>query len=126
MKKSIKAALLSAFVFPGVGHFILKKHAQGMVIALATGYGLFVITSNLIDKAQKITDKILNGEIAIDVAAISAELTKQSNMADAQQINTATAVIIIAWVIGVLDSYRLGLKEDKNSKQNQENQENKN
>jgi hypothetical protein len=26
MKKSIKAALLSAFVFPGVGHIYLKRH----------------------------------------------------------------------------------------------------
>jgi hypothetical protein len=34
MKKSMKAALLSAFVFPGAGHFFLKKHITGTVLAV--------------------------------------------------------------------------------------------
>jgi TM2 domain-containing membrane protein YozV len=40
MKVSYKAALLSAFVFPGVGHFYLKKYWRGGVI-------MFIVLSGL-------------------------------------------------------------------------------
>ena len=40
MKISYKAALLSAFVFPGVGQFYLKRHWRGLFIMLFVFTGL--------------------------------------------------------------------------------------
>jgi len=108
MKKPTKAALLSALVFPGVGHVFLKRTLSGAVLAGAAFVALYVLVSSAVDRALEIVDKIQRGEIQPDIAVITELVSKQSTGTEAQIINIATAVLIIAWLIGVVDSYRVG------------------
>ncbi len=108
MKKSTKAALLSAFVFPGVGHIFLKRYIPGAVLAVAAFMALYVLISNVVDKALQIADKIQRGEIQPDIAVITELVSKQPTGTEAQLINIATAILIISWLIGIADSYRVG------------------
>ncbi len=112
MKKSTKAALLSAFVFPSAGHFFLKKHVTGAVLATATLASLYLLISETVDRVLQITDKIQHGEVQLNVAAITALVSKQTG-SEIQIINIASTVLMILWLIGIADSYRIGRRQDK-------------
>ena len=72
MKKSNKAVLLSALVFPGAGHLLLKKRIIGAVLTCASLVALDLIIANMLNRAQEIADKILSGDVAPDAAGIQA------------------------------------------------------
>jgi len=77
MNKSNKAALFSALVFPGAGHFFLKRHISGAVIACAALVALYLIIANLLERAREIADKILSGEVGLDIATIMELVSRQ-------------------------------------------------
>ena len=116
----MKAALLSAFVFPGLGHFYLKLPVRGMVLAGAALASLVPVISSTMARAQQITDQILRGEIQADVAGITELLARQPADSGSLLLQSAYAVLIIVWLVGIIDSYRAGRaqagmrdKEDK-------------
>lgn len=114
MKKSTKAALLSAFVLPGAGHIYLKKYLPGVALigaSLVAGY--YLITKS-VEVALQIAGKIQSGEVQLDATAITELVSKQITGTETQLINIATPTIIICWVIGIIDSYRVGRMRDKN------------
>ena len=108
MSKTIKAALLSAFVFPGTGHFFLKKHLIGTLLAGAAFGSLYFVLSRMVEKALQINEKIQSGEVQLDIAVITELISKQPTGTDARLLNVAWTVLIIFWLIGVIDSYRVG------------------
>jgi len=118
VNKSTKAALFSAFVFPGAGHFFLKKYISGTVLAGTAFAMLYFIITNLLKKALQISEKILSGEVQLDIAAIIELVSRQPVGTDAQLLNIATTVLIISWLIGIIDSYRVGRGQDKDAEAN--------
>ena len=112
MKKSIKAALLSAFVFPGAGHLYLKKYISGILLISTTGAGIFYLISTLIQTALSIVDKIQNGEVPPDITSISQLLLNRSGSSESFFLNMATILVIICWIIGIIDSYRIARKQE--------------
>lgn len=112
MCKSTTAVLLSAFVYPGIGHFYLKKHIQGALFAGVATVSLYFLLVTVVKMAQDISDKILNGEIAIDVIEISEVIRKLLEDSGIHQVNVATSVLFICWIVSMVDAYRLGRVED--------------
>jgi uncharacterized membrane protein (UPF0136 family) len=108
MSKAIKAALLSAFLFPGAGHFFLKKHLVGSLLAGAAFGSLYFVLSRVVERALQITEKIQSGEVQPDIAVISELISKQTTGTDARLLSVASTVLIISWLLGVIDSYRVG------------------
>jgi len=115
MNKPMKAALLSAFVFPGAGHFLLKKHIHGAILAGTAVAVLYFLTTKTVEKALQITEKIQSGEVLLDATTIMELVSKQATGTEAQLINIATAALFISWLIGIVDSYRVGRIQDKNA-----------
>ena len=113
MKKPIKSALLSAFVFPGVGHFYLKKHIPGAVLAGTAVAGLYFLMAKTLETALRIAEKIQSGEVQPDATTITELVSKPPTGAGIQILDIATAALIIAWLIGIVDSYRVGRVQDK-------------
>ncbi len=111
MNKSTKAVLLSVLVFPGAGHFFLKKRVAGAILACASFTALYFIISNMIEMAMQIVEKIQRGEVAPD-AAITELLSRQA-VGNESQLDAAWAVLIVCWVIALADSYRRGRAQDK-------------
>ncbi|MDD3814100.1 MAG: hypothetical protein PHZ02_05590 [Desulfocapsaceae bacterium] len=115
MKKSMKAALLSALVFPGLGHIYLKRYLPGVALVGASSAGIYYLTSKTVERALQIVDKVQSGDVPLDVTTISELVSKQSTGTEAQLLNIATTVICICWIIGIVDSYRIGRGQDKNA-----------
>jgi hypothetical protein len=113
MSKPMKAALLSAFIFPGAGHFFLKKYIPGAILAGTAFVALYFLIAEIIDRALQITDKIQTGEVQLDAAAIAELVSRQPVGTEAQLLDIVTGVLIISWLIGIVDSYRIGHARDK-------------
>jgi len=108
VKKSTKAVLLSAFVFPGLGQLYLKKRLAGSVLIGASFAAIYYVISKAVENALHIAEKIQSGAVQPDVVAITELLSKQSTGAESQLQNIATAVFVICWIIGIADAYRFG------------------
>ena len=113
MRQSLKAVLFSAFVLPGSGHFLLKKHFQGTLLSGITILSVWALLSTALEKAQEISFKIQSGEIPLDIARITDEVTKQTAGGGTQLTDIATYLLVICWFVGIVDSYRVGRLLDK-------------
>lgn len=115
MKKSTTAALISAFIFPGLGHLYLKKYLTGVLLVGISFASLYYLVTSVLEMAMEISQKIESGTVQPDIATITAMVTQQSNSANAQLANIATIVLCICWLVGIIDAYRLGNKLDKSN-----------
>ena len=115
MTRSIKAALLSGLIFPGVGHMILKQYLRGSILMLSALIALSVIVTTAIRQALAIVDRINNGEIPVDTGSIAELVSNFSSGSEGSILNIATFVIGACWLIGIIDSYRLGITREKKS-----------
>jgi len=113
MKRSSKAALLSGLIFPGIGHIVLKKYLRASVLMLFALVALSVIATGIYQRALSIVDRINSGDIPVDTAAIAEMVSNSSNGADSFIENIALIVLGAVWLIGVIDSYRLGVAQEK-------------
>jgi len=113
MKQSLKAALFSAFIFPGSGHFLLKKPVHGSLLAVVSILCVWALLSTALEKAQEISLKIQSGEIPLDISRITEEVSKQVAGGGTQLTDIATYLLLICWLLGIVDSYRVGWLQNK-------------
>ncbi len=116
MKKSTKAALLSAFAFPGIGHMYLRRYISGLILIGASLFGLYPMIATTLESALQIVEKIQGGSGQPDVAAIADAVAGQliETGSGAHPAEIASAIFIICWIIGIIDSYRIGHAQEKN------------
>jgi predicted small integral membrane protein len=113
MKKSTKAVLLSALVFPGLGHLSLKKYVPAAVLAGASFASIYYTITKSVENALQIVEKIQMDYSQPDVAAIIDSVSQQPVGSDAYLIDIATTVFVICWLFGIIDSYRAGRAQEK-------------
>ena len=115
MKYSIKAALLSGLVFPGVGHLYLRRWRRGVVLAVGAAAVSYFLVSVAVNSAMDIAGKIESGDVPPNAEDISALVSKASQ-ANERATDIATAILIALWIIGIVDSYREGRVRDRAKK----------
>lgn len=108
MSKSIKAALWSGLVFPGAGHLFLQRYGRGIGLIGVSAICLFIIVSNAAEQAMAVVAKIEADGVMPDPSRILALASQGSAAADTQSLSIATMVLLVCWIVGVLDAYRLG------------------
>ena len=113
MSKSLKAVLFSAFVFPGSGHLYLRKPVQGCLLVVVSIACITILLSIAVEKAQQISDKILSGEIPLDVTRITEEITSKAMAGGTQWADISTYLLLVCWLVGIVDSFRVGRLKDK-------------
>jgi len=112
MNNSLKGALLSGLVFPGLGQVVLKHYKRGIAFMLAVSAGLSVIVVKASQQALAIVEKIQSEGGAIDMNTISKAATQASTTSESFVFNLVLLLIIVCWIIGVVDAYRIGRKKD--------------
>ncbi len=108
MKRSTKAALLSGLVCPGLGHLVLKKYRRGSALMIVALIAVSVIVIEAVKRALTVVDRINSGEIPLDTGAINAAIADSSSGGDSLLVNISVMVFIACWLIGIIDSYRVG------------------
>jgi len=112
MKRSTKAALWSALVFPGLGHFVVRRFATGLILLCLAGWSLYSVTTSVIDTAVSLAADIQNGGMAIDSGAVG-QVVAQGTAQAGQSTQVPLTVLTLCWVIGVVDSYRVGRSQER-------------
>ncbi len=112
MNNSLKGALLSGVVFPGLGQIILKHYKRGIALMLTVLASLLVIVVKAVQQALTILEKINFEGGVINMSTISNIATKASTTFDSLIFNFVLLLIIFCWIIGVVDAYRIGRKKD--------------
>jgi uncharacterized membrane protein HdeD (DUF308 family) len=113
MKRSSRAALLSGLILPGVGHIVLKQYVRGSVLILFSLIALSVIVTGISQRALTVVDRINSGDIPVDASAIADMVSKSTSAADSLTENLALLVLGVCWLIGIIDSYRIGVAQEK-------------
>jgi TM2 domain-containing membrane protein YozV len=109
MKISYKAALLSAFVFPGVGQFYLKRYWRGLVIMLIilTGLG-YMIWSATVAALSVLDDKVVKLQVGTkSLQELSNIVGSKMSTAD-PYYNAFFYLIVCLWIFAVIDAYIIG------------------
>lgn len=111
MTKAIKATLLSAFVFPGLGQCYLKRFKRGILIIVLTLAGLSALIVRTLLSALDTLDALQKTGKPIDANAISGIAESASSFSSG---NTALLIFLIAcWAYAIVDAYLLGRKENQ-------------
>ena len=113
MKRSTISVLLSAFVFPGAGHLFLKKYLRGAALLILALTGIIVVMVRSVQSALPLIEKIQNGDVPLEAQAISELISKSASGPDSLLVNIASLVVLLCWVIGIVDSYKLGHRQDQ-------------
>ena len=108
MNKSIKGMLLSAVIFPGVGQISLGHIKRGWFIIFLNSVFLYLIISNIIQKASQTVEKLQNSGVELNFELISRESSKLVSFSDNSYLNILLVLLIVSWVIAVVDAYYLG------------------
>jgi len=113
MKNSIKGAVLSGLVFPGLGQVVLRHYKRGIALALAVVLSLLVIAVKALRQAFAILERIEAEGRAIDMSTISSAAAQASTASDNLVYNVVLLLILVLWLVGIVDAYRLGRKKDR-------------
>ena len=112
MKSSVKGALLSGLVFPGLGQVVLRHYKRGVALMLTVSLSLVLLVMKAIRQAFIILKKIEAEGLVIDMSTISSAAAQASTTSDNLVYNFVLLLIVLLWIIGIVDAYRLGRKKD--------------
>lgn len=109
MHRSMKAALLSGLVFPGVGQLYLGRHLRGCVFLVPTLAAALYFASTILEPVMAIALQVQSGAMALDPVAIEARL-HQDGQVISPLTNVAALVMFVGWVASVVDAWLAGRK----------------
>lgn len=107
MSKANKAALLSAFAFPGAGYFVVKQKARGLLIVVAALMNLSVIGSVLSATIEYRFNQMMTGLNSLS-GNDRIDLTASLPSGDAQAVSFASIILLLMWLLSTCDCYRRG------------------
>ncbi len=125
MRKSLKGALLSGLVFPGYGQFALKHYMRGIALMLMCLTGLVLIGVKVRQQVVVVLEKIEYGDGAIDMSEILNAVSLVDTTSNNLIYRFASLLLLLCWIIGVIDAYRIGWKKDLEEQQKSQCLENR-
>ena len=112
MNNSLKGALWSGLIFPGLGQLVLKHYKRGTGIMLTVLVSLAVVAVKAVQPAIVILEKIESQGGAITISTITNAATKASTTSGSLTLKFVLLLIFLCWVIGIVDAYLIGKKMD--------------
>lgn len=106
MKPTSKAALVSALIFPGLGHLVLKRPLRGCLFIVPALLAIGFLLRTTLELANQLVDEINSGKLAIDPFRIIERIHAAG--VDNPATNAASLVILLCWAGSVADAYWLG------------------
>ena len=117
MKISYKAALLSTFVFPGVGQLYLKKYLRGLVIMFLSCIGLSYIiwsaTGSAINHLDDVMVKMQGGTMNLQELS---DIVRSKLLTTDPHNNFVFYFIVCIWIFAIIDAYRIGKQRELQDK----------
>jgi TM2 domain-containing membrane protein YozV len=112
LKNSIKGALFSGLIFPGLGQIILKRSQRGVAILLTVLISVSIMAVKIVAIARDSIDKIASEGGMMDASKISEIASQVSTDSTEFMLNFLLLVILACWLFSIFDAYRIGRKMD--------------
>lgn len=112
MNISIKAALLSGLVFPGLGQVVLKHYKRAIILILTVSGSLSVVIVKASQQVLAILEKLLSEGGPVDIDTITKTAAQVTTASDSLMMNLLSLLILVCWIIGIVDAY-VGGKEER-------------
>ncbi len=109
MDRSVKAALLSALVFPGAGQLYLQRRARALLFMLPAAGAAGYFLSCVWDLVNLISAEIAAGTTGLDPSAIARRVEAQAGSSGAY-MEAAVIVMIVCWGASTADAWWQGRK----------------
>ena len=106
MKPTTKAALVSALIFPGLGHLVLKRPLRGCLFVVPALLAIGFLLRTTLELANTLVAEINSGKLALDPIDVIARI--HATGVDNPATNAASLVILLCWIGSVADAYWLG------------------
>ena len=102
MKPPVRAALMNALLFPGIGHIHLKRVARGCVFLLPALAAAVVFLNGAMDQANQVAAQILDGTMPLDPTLIAARLEAASG--NTPWMTASVYVLVGCWAASIIDA----------------------
>jgi len=112
MKNSLKGALLSGLVFPGLGQMVLRHSRRGVALMLIVFLSLAVIVVKAVQKSLIVLEKIKAEGGIVDAGTISQTAAQATTASEGLMMNALLLLLVVCWIFGIIDAYRIGKKMD--------------
>ena len=112
MKNSMKGALLSGLVFPGLGQIALKRYRRGFALMLTVMGCVFVMIVTAVQQAYVILDSIEAEGGVPDSEMISQAAARAAAASDGPVFTIVSLLIVVCWIVSIIDAYRIGKQKD--------------
>lgn len=103
MNRAAAAALLSALVFPGVGHFYLRRPRRAWLFLVPALVAAVIWFGDVTSQVSAILDQVASGAIAPDPVAIAAKLEKEGG--GSSLVSLASIVFVVCWIGAIVDCF---------------------
>lgn len=110
MNQSVKAALLSALIFPGVGQISLGHKKRGWLIIAFIAVILYLIINEVMKIAYTVIEDMQKNGATMDIETISNTTSGLIGFSDNMFLNILLVVLLATWIISIIDVYRLDKK----------------
>lgn len=112
MKKSVKGALLSGIIFPGLGQLWERHYLRGISLIVTVMACCAVVVMKATQQAYAILEKAESEGGAVDMVAILNAASRASATPDDLKTTAALVVLVLCWLVGIVDAYLAGRKLD--------------
>jgi len=117
MKKSSKAALYSAVIFPGAGLYLLKHYVRGSVFFIPALLAILYIMNGFRAVVNELSEKLkLDPYGLLDVTKLFRDITTSIDL-HIPLYHQAISLFIVSWIISIVSSYFAGRKQEIDTSQ---------
>lgn len=113
MRYAVKGALLSALVWPGLGHVALRRFGRGAGLMIATLAAVAVVAVQAVQYALALLANLETAAGAPGAYALSRAALENMAVSDRTLFHASLAVLILCWIFGVVDAWRVGAHLDR-------------
>lgn len=116
MTHSLRAVLLSGLIFPGLGQWLLGYRIRAVVFMLTVSVCLIVIIHQATQQAYVVLDQLQTAGSALDMAILWDAADQASRNIDSGIVQGALIALMLVWIAGMIDAYRIGRLKDRAEK----------
>ena len=105
MNKATKAAMMSLFIYPGVGQFFLKKYISSSVFITLFSIPFFWTLFDVFEKTNLLMKNIVENHLPLDVATLT-DVFSNLVSEQTQTLDNKALLMMIIWLLSTVDAYR--------------------
>ena len=111
MNEAVKAAIFSAFLFPGWGQVYLKNYKRGIAIIMPVLFCIISLCWIIIRVVTNVIKATPLKKGTIDMQAILKIAADSLKVLNSRYIVFILLPIFVLWIISIIDAYFLGKKQ---------------